>query len=109
MGVVHVQLQSDRLPTDDVAGAIDLLLAVDRTARVTSGEDDGQYVNFEFKSDDPAALWRAIRALLAMHRFLAPVTIVTCEGRHGWDDFLLLHHFDGTLTLDELPGAGRPP
>ena len=45
------------------------------------------------------------------HRFLdselgpqlASASIATCEGNRGWDDYLLLHHYDRTLDLDTLP------
>ena len=33
---------------------------------------------------------------------LARAAIATCEGKHGWDDYLLLHHYDRTLVLDTL-------
>jgi hypothetical protein len=33
---------------------------------------------------------------------LAQAAIVVCEGELGWDDYLLLHHFNSDEELDEL-------
>ncbi|MDR0717159.1 MAG: tetratricopeptide repeat protein, partial [Azoarcus sp.] len=29
-------------------------------------------------------------------------SIVVCQGRHGWDDYLLLYHYDSTQEVDEI-------
>ena len=28
--------------------------------------------------------------------------MAVCEGQHGWDDYLLLHHYDAELKRDEV-------
>ncbi len=33
---------------------------------------------------------------------MARATIITCQGKRGWDDYLLLHHFDLSEPLDEI-------
>ena len=33
---------------------------------------------------------------------LAAAAIIVCEGEHGWDDYLLLHHFDPAEPLDTM-------
>ena len=34
---------------------------------------------------------------------LARASIATCQGSRGWDNYLLLHHYDRTFKLDSLP------
>ena len=75
---------------------------------VTEGDDNGPYVNFTVKTPDVAALWRVIRqelfSLPLAGQHLARAAIVTCQGNAGWDDYLLLHHFDMAEPLDSLDG-----
>ena len=33
---------------------------------------------------------------------LAAAAIVVCRGEHGWDEYLLLRHFDPCQALDAL-------
>jgi len=69
------------------------------------GDDAGPYINLSFVGTDHVAAWSRLRALYdasQIGRQLALSTIVVCEGEHGWDDYLLLHHFDPAEKLDEL-------
>jgi len=70
------------------------------------GNDDGQYINIVFSTDDLTTLWREVKAaFLEGHpsrEGFARLSIITCEGSAGWDDYLLLHHFDESETLDLL-------
>jgi hypothetical protein len=43
-----------------------------------------------------------IRELLQADPALANIAIVVCQGERGWDDYLLLHHFDSSVPLDQL-------
>jgi hypothetical protein len=106
MKAVCVQLQPARLPGLDVAGAVARLTRAGARAgaraRVAEGLDRGRYVNVEFETEDAAGVWAVVRAELRVVPGLAGAAIVCCEGEHGWDDFLLLHHFDPAEPLDRL-------
>ena len=69
---------------------------------MTDGLDRGRYVNVAFATDDLKALWSALREEMLGVPRLAEAAIVCCEGEHGWDDYLLLHHFDPTEPIDQL-------
>lgn len=83
---------------------------------VHKGSDRGAYVNYHFvgQSRDLARVWSLIERRALQHRSLGASlrrgTIVTCQGSRGWDDYLLLHHFDSIVPLDVLrmprPRAG---
>jgi hypothetical protein len=102
MTAINVQLQPDLSSTIDIPAVVARLSSLDASARVSAGNDNGRYINIDFTPADSVALWREIRNHLHSEPALARATIVVCEGRHGWDDYLLLHHYDRTLTLDEL-------
>jgi hypothetical protein len=99
---VYVQIQPGRSPTLDVPKALDRLGALGGKVTLKGGRGRGRYVNVDFATDDPLELWAAIRNLLQLDTRLADATIVCCEGTHGWDDYLLLHHFHPTESVDAM-------
>jgi hypothetical protein len=107
MKVLNVQLQPDRSPTLDVSATVARLRALASDSWVSQGEDDGRHVNIGFGAADPAELWAAVQEHLRADAGLAGAAIVVCQGECGWDDYLLLHHFDPTEPLDQL-SSRRP-
>jgi hypothetical protein len=109
---LNIQLQPERAPklkTDEAKRIIEALTAdhsIVAGYRSNSGDDDGAYVNFTFLAKDLPKLWARVKAeVLAdpqLGRDISRATIIMCEGQSGWDDYLLLHHYDGTLELDGL-------
>lgn len=83
--------------------AIESLAMTFPSLTVSQGNDRGPYINLDFESDDPKADWMKIQAWLEDVKGLRISCIVTCQGRHGWDDYLLLHHFDPDEPCDDLP------
>ena len=74
-------------------------------AQFEPGEDDGRYWNILFDSESPAAALARVGVVLASPtagRAARRSCIVTCEGEHGQDDYLLLHHYDRTLVVDDV-------
>jgi hypothetical protein len=102
MTAIHVQIQPNRSPTMDAPAVVARLSSLDASARVTDGVDNGPYINIDFTPVDAMALWREIRDRLLAEPDLFRAAIVACEGQCGWDDYLLLHHYDRTLILDEM-------
>ncbi len=110
MRILIVQIQSDRIGAGESDRWVEALRsaaddAVLRFTGVNHGEDDGPYINVRFEAPDPIAAWAALRTTYKrpdVGREMASSTIATCEGEQGWDDYLLLHHFDPRVQLDEL-------
>lgn len=77
-----------------------------RTFSFRGGNDRGPYVNYFFDTRSPRKIWRAMSgSILRHHRIGAGLrrsTIITCEGTRGWDNYLLLHHFDSKVGLDHF-------
>ena len=107
MKCLYVQLQP-ALYSGDVARQVDALCEIaskhspDTAVEVEHGDDDGPYINVNIYDDEIAALWPAIKGVIDANPALASATIVCCEGANGWEDYLLLHHFDETEPLDVL-------
>jgi hypothetical protein len=99
---LHIQIQPARSPKLDVPEAIVRLSRLADGVRTTEGHDEGRYVNLDFKVSDLTGLWAAVREQLRAIPEVAVAAIVVCEGEHGWDDYLLLHHFDPSEPLDQL-------
>ena len=107
---LNVQLQPERSPALDMARTRQLLEALAKDQAVVAGfetvegEDEGPYVNFTFAAKDPAGLWAQIQREVLGDRDLgaeiAASSIIIVEGDEGWDNYLLLHHFDPQHKTD---------
>lgn len=106
-----LHIQPNRAPSLDMADvrrACETIAAagfVERHKEIV-GEDRGPYVNHMFATACPPLLWRALREQLLDDARLGPLlkaaSMTMCEGADGWNDYLLLHHFDPDQPLDRL-------
>lgn len=73
---------------------------------IEEGDDNGAYTNLNFETTDLKILWDLIQKNLYKDEKigieLTRSSIVTCEGEDGWNDYLLLHHFDLSVKTDSL-------
>lgn len=107
-----VQLQPELLSVDVDVAEIDALLGAmirqDSVANLTveEGFDDGGYINYVFETPDAEKLWQTLRLAVLDDSLVGMViqeaSVVTCEGQHGWDDYLLLHHYDDEERVDSF-------
>ncbi len=114
MKCLNVQLQLGRrsgdaaVHADDGTSHVDAIIAIatkqvpDAAFDVQRGEDDGHYININFDTNNIVTLWGAIGEFVSSDPLWASATIACCEGENGWDDYLLLYHFDETEQLDTL-------
>ena len=108
---LHIQVQLQREPRLDETLVMALLLAIGTEAGInrvgfTDGEDKGRWIGFNYWTDTLGQAWPLIREKglgdPSIGALLAKATIVVCEGDDGWNDYLLLHHFDPDEPLDRL-------
>ena len=87
----------------DVLGSTSLLV---KQHSVDEGFDKSPYSNFTFDTEDLLALWPVIQSKVFSNETLAEplakASIVTCEGKNGWSDYLLLFHFDPSQPRDSI-------
>ena len=108
-----IQVHPHRSPLLDIAdlrsqcGRLATETALVRRWSWQDGFDDHPYVNLTFETNHPNPLWQLLHQQLyhasAFGQLLQSASIATCEGRHGWDDYLLLHHFDPTAVCVSPP------
>jgi hypothetical protein len=102
------QLQPERAPELNIASAVEKLHTLATRnhlasrVRVYGGYDKGLYLNVDYNSSDIKQLWNRLRRNLRMDHRLARCTIICCQGKAGWDDYLLLHHYDPDVPVDKL-------
>jgi hypothetical protein len=64
-------------------------------------------INVNFRTLDLPRLWLAIQESLGFAEDARPpiarALVVVCEGEYGWDDYLLLHHYDDYEVPDIFP------
>ena len=111
MKTLSVQILPDLLPNTDVQAIVVKLenlssqTSVQNSSRGSGAEDN--YINVNFVTADVPALWKTIESTLGFSSSTSsPISngiIVVCEGDLGWDDYLLLYHFDKSEVIDRLP------
>lgn len=112
MATLCIQIQPDRFPGFEQA-AIEALCEGLRAHKplisafqLEAGEDDGPYLNLMFETEAPARVWPILQATFypagARGDALRASSMAMCTGEEGWEDFLLLHHYDPNLSLDSL-------
>lgn len=110
MRTLSIQLHPNRIESGDATHLLETLhrAATSASMRLVAqdgGDDDGPYVNLTFAASDHVTAWLRLRAILEDRDIggqLASSTIVVCEGDDGWNDYLLLHHFDPSEKLDDV-------
>lgn len=105
-----VQVQPGLSPGIDMEQVASTFAAVASTPgfveshSVDHGEDQGSWSNFCFGTTHPLQLWETIQTKMSedgpFAQHLRKSSIVVCTGENGWDDYLLLAHFDSEEKLD---------
>jgi hypothetical protein len=109
---IFIQVHSHREPSLDLdrlcAQCERLANETDLICRFSSQEfEGGAYVNLTFQADNAKLVWSLLHERLyqsnPLGKLLRTSSIAVCEGRLGWDDYLLLHHFDVGEKCDVFP------
>lgn len=108
--VLHVQ--PDRVADFDMPRLRSLLTEIASDNVVSehafdNGYEDGPYFNYRFQTRNRAMLWKLIQRRVYGDDYWGPkltqACIATCTGEDGWNDYLLLSHFDAAEKLDKIP------
>ncbi len=102
MKYLSIQLQPERENNLDKDFVILELQNNGYTVEVEEGEDNGKYINLNIKTGTLKNTWDNIKDIIFKNPSIKNSSIVVCEGNQGWDDYLLLHHFDKNEKIDEL-------
>ena len=98
----HIQFQPDLVEKLDMPKFKANLEAENIDFSITKGNDEGEYINYDFSSTNPKESWGILKRIFGEDKKLIKSSIVCCEGSNGWDDYLLLSHYDHNEKLDEI-------
>ena len=117
MKILYFQVQPKRFREIDLDAIAALMMGIAmssddvREFTIPRGPGKDLWVNFLFTSASVARTWSSLEAGPFTHRKLGPQlrrsAIVTCQGSRGWDNYLLLYHFDARQVLHRLPPRWR--
>ncbi len=109
---LSIQIQPERTPElkiEEVRSAFEAIARMTplvRRHQFNDGFDKTRYFNFTFGTEDLQGLWSVIQSTIysdpAFAEPMAKASIVVCEGKDGWNDYLQLFHFDPTVMRDEI-------
>lgn len=112
MSTLCIQVQPGRAPAIDMARVCALCqsIAADKmlinSFVAVEGKDNGSYTDLMFETTELQTLWRLLQDALykdeKIGSDLSKASMAMCEGKDGWNDYLLLYHFDLSLELDSL-------
>jgi len=103
-----VQVQPNRAPSVDLSVVREMVAQINSSSLVRKHDEQvgDDYVNFIFGTEALHDLWELLWTKLFQHERVGAAlrrsSIVTCQGPQGWDDYLLLHHFDPAVSLDKV-------
>lgn len=111
MRALSIQVQPARSPGIDMAGVLAEFEAIASATELVkhhsfnSGDEQGGYFNFTFGTTDARNLWQLIQSRLYNSAYLSThmrqASMAMCSSEEGWDDYLMLYHFDSTVGLDD--------
>jgi hypothetical protein len=116
MGLFCINIQLKRAPGIDLAFIREAVAELGSTDLFTQYDEEegfarGPYISFYFETSSPTEAWPIIRSKFyedaRMGAFLRQSSLVVCQGQNGWDDYLLLYHYDPKVPLDQLPVQKR--
>jgi hypothetical protein len=115
IGQVCIQVHPDRAPALNIGRLSEECEVIAKQTKgirgigITEGEDSGKYLNIVFATENPVDSWQKLKVvLLESTEFgtaLKASCLCMCTGEAGWDDYLLLYHFDPEVSLDEAGDA----
>lgn len=98
----HIQFQPDLVDGLDLSEFSNFLKSENIDFSITKGSDDGDYINYDFSSTKAGESWGLLKSILNKDKKLSQSSIVCCQGSNGWDNYLLLSHYDPNEKLDEI-------
>lgn len=112
MKTLCIQVQPNRAADIDMARvrALGEMVSSDKHLvlrfAIVDGEENGAYSDLMFETTEPQKLWRLLQEKLYNDKkigaALSQSSMAMCEGSDGWNDYLLLYHFDPSEKLDEI-------
>lgn len=106
MKCISVQLHPARDRTYGLDDLLVLVRSIGRYPEVDVDEDDPTSVTLNFFTEDLQRFWSEFQQGVLndadLGSWARATVIVVCEGDQGWDNYLLLWHYDPQQRTDQL-------
>jgi hypothetical protein len=100
---ISVQFHPSRDNRFHLEDLLDLVRSVGRYPEVDKDESDPESVHLNFFTEDIRLFWSDFEQGVlndpVLGSWVKNTTIIVCEGDQGWDNYLLLWHFDKDETF----------
>ncbi len=100
--IFQVQIQPDLSKDLDLDFACATLREWFPQGEFEHGNDNGPYCNVRVKAVSIGETWNQINDAINLVPGLRDAAIAVCQGKHGWDDYLLLHHYDRSEKTESI-------
>lgn len=107
-----IQIQPHRAPSLDLAKVKEFgeAIASDKELvsrfEIVEGVDGVSYTNLMFETAEAPSLWQRLHSELygseEIRDAMLRASMAMCEGKNGWNDYLLLYHFNEGEKLDKF-------
>jgi hypothetical protein len=111
MRSLSIQVQPERVPELDIEETKRIIeelrgnLLVEKCS-FDEGYDKRRYLNFTLGTNNAKSLWDVIQRTFFEHNIvgkqLAKCSIVVCSSEEGWDNYILLYHFDPSVPVESF-------
>ena len=92
---IEIQIQRDHRNVSITEFVTALISLPDiRTIQIRKGQKNQKYVNISIPVRSIRKTWRILGPKIKRDRVLSRTCVVVCEGKHGWDDYELMYHWD---------------
>lgn len=106
MKCIIVQVHSHKNTQYTLDECLQAIRSTGRHPEVEPEEETPSIVNLNFFTEDAKVFWEEFQQATltdsACGAWLKEVAIIVCEGEYGWNDALLLAHFEASEALDTL-------
>jgi len=95
MKIINIQIQQDHRSKAMARLVNDLIsLPEIKTIQIHKGPINQKYVNIGIPVRSVRNAWKVLGPKIKSDRVLSRNSVVVCEGKHGWDDYELIYHWD---------------
>lgn len=106
MKCISVQFHPARDPRYDLDDLLALVRAIGRYPEIDTDEGDDENINLNFFTEDIRHFWsdfeKGVLNDSELGDWVKNTTVIVCEGDEGWDNYLLLWHYDESEATDSL-------
>ena len=115
MRSLSIQVQPNRSKNIDIDRVFDVFTKIASMNDLVKhhsfdhGNDEGPYFNFTFGTNRPKELWQKINDELyqdkELGKHMKQASMAMCSMEDGWQDYLILFHFNSSVTLNDIPDS----